>query len=185
MQVSVGVSARHIHLTKDDFVILFGYDNLTKLKDITQVGQFASRECVTIQGPKGCFDNVRILGPFREYTQVEISKTDSYTLGLNPPIKDSGDLLGASEITIIGPKGSIKRNALIIATRHIHITTSQASKLNIKNKDKVAVKIDSEKPGIVIAEFKVSDSAYFELHLDLDDANAFMLKQGDIVDIKI
>ena len=183
MQVSVGISARHVHLTKDDYFKLFGVEELTKFKDISQPGLYAANECVTIVGLKGKFENVRILGPFREYSQVEVSKTDSYTLGLNPPIRDSGDLNGAKSITIIGPKGSIERNALIIATRHIHISEEQASTLGIKNKDKVAIKIKGEKPGIIIGEYKVSKEAFFELHLDLDDANAFMLNQGDIVEI--
>jgi len=183
MKVSVGVSARHVHLTKEDFIKLFGYDNLTKLRDISQPGLFAAEETVTIKGSKGQFNNVRILGPFREYSQVEVSKTDSYTLGVIPPVRTSGDLDGAEKITVIGPKGEITKDICIIADRHIHIRKDEADKQGIKDKQKAFIKIEGEKRGIIEVSYKVSEHATFELHLDLDDANAFLIKQGDILEI--
>lgn len=183
MKVSIGVSARHVHVTKEVFKELFGSEELTVFKPINQPGMFASNEMVTIKTSKGEFNNVRILGPFRSYNQVEISKTDAYTLGLNPPVRKSGDLIGAEEITIIGPLGEITLNCCIIANRHIHITTKEANELGIKDDQRVLIKISTEKRGVIEAFYKVSDEAYKELHIDLDDANAFLLKQGDEVEI--
>lgn len=182
MIIPVGVSARHIHLTKENFIKLFGYEELTFLKDLTQPGLFASLETVTIKGSKNEINNVRILGPFREYSQVEISKTDSYTLGVKPEVRKSGDLDGTDFITVIGPKGEINI-PVIIANRHIHISTEEANSLGIKDDDKTYVRINSEKKGIIEVFYKVSDEAYKELHIDLDDANAFLLKQNDEVEI--
>ena len=182
MEIPVGVSARHLHLTKEDFIKIYGYEELTFLKDLTQPGLFASSETVTIKGNKSEINNVRILGPFREYSQVEISKTDSYLLGVSPKVRKSGDLDNTDKITVIGPKGEIKI-PVIIANRHIHITKEEADSLGIKDDDKTYVKIRGEKSGIIEVFYKVSDSAYKELHLDLDDANAFLIKQNDEVEI--
>ena len=182
MKIPVGVSARHLHLTKDNFIKIFGYDELTFLKEINQPGLFAAEETVTLKGTKNEIKNVRILGPFRDYNQVEISKTDSYTLGVNPPMRKSGHVENADIITVIGPKGQIEV-PVIIANRHIHISQDEADSLNVKDDDKVMVKINSTKPGEIEAYFKVSEKAYKELHLDLDDANAFMLSQNDEVEI--
>ena len=182
MKISVGVSARHIHLTKENFIKLFGYEELTKYKDIKQPGLFASEEKVTLKTPYYSIDNVRILGPFREYNQAEISKTDVYKFKVNPKVRRSGEVDNTDTITVIGPKCEIQI-PVIIANRHIHITSKQAQELNIKDKQLVPIKINSEKPGVIIAEFKVSDEAYLELHLDLDDANAFLLKQDDEVEV--
>ena len=182
MNIPVGISARHLHLTKEDFCKIFDSENLTKYKDINQPGLYAANETVTIKGPKGMIESVRILGPFRSYSQVEISKTDSYNLGVNPPIRKSGHLQDAQTISVIGPKGSVEV-PVIIANRHVHISIDEANSLGIKDDDILSVKINSEKPGVILAYFKVSEQAYKELHLDLDDANAFMLKQNDIVEI--
>lgn len=184
MKIPVGISARHIHLTKEDFYTLFEENELTKLKDINQPGLYACNEVVTLKGSKGTIDNVRILGPFRDYSQIEISKTDSYSLGVNVYMRKSGDLEGVDTLEVIGPKGSIEV-PVIMANRHIHISKSQADDLNVKDRQLVTVKIKGEKPGAILAEFKVSDEAYLELHLDLDDANAFLLKQNDEVEINI
>ena len=181
MKIPVGVSARHIHLTKNSYIKLFGDDNITKKRNINQPDLFLAEQRVTLKGNKE-INNVAILGPFRDYDQVEISKTDAYELGVNPSIRDSGDINGTPLITIVGPKGSISA-PIIIATRHIHISRDEANKLNIKDKDPVAVKITTNKPGVILAKYKVSERAYLELHLDLDDANAFMLNQDDEVEI--
>lgn len=182
MKVPVGISARHVHLTKDDYYKIFGLNELTKLKDIKQPGLFACNEVVSIKGNKGIIDNVRILGPFRDYSQVEIAKTDSYKLGVNVFMRKSGDLDGVEKLEVIGPKGSIMV-PVILANRHVHISKKQAEELNVKDRQQLAVKINSEKPGVILAEFKVSEEAFMELHLDTDDANAFLLKQDDAVEI--
>ena len=184
MKVNVGISNRHVHLNDDDYKILFGNRELTKRNDLTQPGTFASELTVTIKGPKKEISNVRVLGPNRDYTQVEVSKTDSYTLGINPPVRNSGDLEGASEITIIGELGEITRNAAIIATRHIHVDKKIRDEYGLVGIDKVMVKIPGEKGGIIENVYlKDSAEAYFELHLDTDDANAHLLNQGDEVEI--
>ena len=108
MNINIGISNRHVHLKKEHLDILFGLDyNLTHLKDINQPGQFACKEKVTLKTDKDIIDNVRVLGPIRPYTQVEISKTDAFKLGLNPPIRKSGDLKGSESVTIIGPNGTL------------------------------------------------------------------------------
>ena len=138
MKVSIGVSNRHVHLTKEHLEILFGSGyELKKKVDINQPGQFASTDVVTIKTEKSEIDRVRVLGPIRDYTQVEISKTDSYTLGLNPPIRDSGDLKGSAPITIMGPIGRVDlEEGCIIANRHIHITPKQMEYYNLVGKER-------------------------------------------------
>ena len=182
MKIPVGISARHLHLTKEDYIKIFGYDELTKFKDIKQPHLFAAEEKVTIKGLKGQKENVRILGPFRSYSQVEISKTDSYELGVEVVERRSGDLANTNTIRVIGPVGEIDV-PVIMANRHVHISKDQAKKLNIEDNQRVLIKIDSQKPGTIMAYFKVDNEAFFELHLDLDDANAFLLKQDDIVEL--
>ncbi len=182
MKIPVGVSARHIHLTKENFIKIYGKEELTKFKDIKQPGLFAAEETVTLKTDKYEIENVRILGPFRDYNQAEISLTDAYKFKVNPKVRRSGEVEDTDSITVVGPKGEVDI-PVIIANRHIHITKKQAQELNVKDRQKVAVKITSEKPGVVIAEFKVSEEAFLELHLDLDDANAFMLKQDDEVEV--
>jgi putative phosphotransacetylase len=184
MKIPVGISARHIHLTKDNFVKLFGYEELTKFKDIKQPGLFAAEEKVTLKTDNYSIDNVRILGPFREYNQAEISKTDAYKFKVDPKVRRSSEVEGTDSITVVGPKGEIKI-PVIIANRHIHITKKQADELNVKDRQLVPVKINSEKPGVILAEFKVSEKAFLELHLDTDDANAFLIKQDDEVEIML
>lgn len=186
MKVSIGVSNRHVHLTKEHLNILFG-DNyeLEKKNDINQPGQFASNSLVTIKTNKSEINNVRILGPIRDYTQVEISKTDAYKLGLNPPVRNSGDLKGSSPIIIVGPNGSIDLDeGCIIANRHIHILPSQVKMYGLEGKETVNVKLNGEKGGIITNVYlNIGDESFFELHLDTDDANAHLIKNGDIGEI--
>lgn len=185
MKVNVGVSARHVHLSKEDLKILFGKDyELTIKASLSQPGQYACNEQVILKGPKGLIQRVRVLGPVRTATQVEISKTDSFILGINPPIRNSGDLEDASEITIIGPNGKIVRNAAIIASRHIHATKEDAIKYGFMDKEFVSIRINGEKSGILENVYvRISDSFYYEVHLDTDDANAFLIKNGDEVEL--
>lgn len=186
MKVSIGVSNRHVHLTQEHLKILFGDDySLTKRNDLTQPGMFACNETVTIKTQKSEISGVRVLGPVRKYTQVEISKTDAYKLGINPPVRNSGDVKESSPITIVGPKGQLDLDeGCIIATRHIHILPEQVKLYNLEGKDKVNVKINGEKGGIITNVYlRVSDESFFELHLDTDDANAHLVKNGDIGEI--
>lgn len=186
MKVSIGVSNRHVHLKEKDLEILFGKDyNLEVDKEMSQPGQYASTSFVDLKTEKNTIKHVRVVGPLRDYTQVEISKTDSYFLGLNPPVRDSGDLKGSESITLIGPKGEFKIvEGCIIADRHIHITPKQMELYNLIGKETVNVKLYGDKGGIITnVHLKVQDEAYFELHLDTDDANAHLIKQGDIGEI--
>ena len=181
MKVNIGVSARHVHVTKEDVKILFGEGyELTKKVDLSQPGQYACNEQVTLEGAKGKIERVRILGPERGETQVEISKTDSFALGVKPPVRNSGDLDGAAEITIVGPKGKITKNAAIIAARHVHATKEDAKKYGFEGKEFVSIVVKGEKPGILENVYvRISDKFSYEAHLDTDDANAFLIKNGD------
>ncbi len=186
MKVTVGISNRHVHLTKEDLATLFGDDyELEVVRPINQPGQFASNSFVTVKTEKSEIEHVRVLGPVRAYTQVEISMTDAYKLGVRPPIRDSGDLEGSSPVTLIGPKGELHLDkGLILADRHIHITPKQKEMYGFKDVDYVSVAIPGEKGGIINnVRLKVLEKSYFEIHLDTDDANAFLLHDGDIVEI--
>lgn len=186
MKVSVGVSNRHVHLKEEHLKILFGEDySLNKIKDLNQPTQFASDAFVTIKTEKSEITRVRVLGPVRDYTQVEISKTDAYKLGLNPPVRSSGDLKDSAAVTIIGPVGEVLAfDSTIIADRHIHITPKQKEMYGFASKEKVSVLIPGEKGGIINnVSLKVSEESFFELHLDTDDANAHLICDGDILDI--
>lgn len=184
--IPIGISNRHIHLCKEDLNHLFGKGyELTKIKDLKQPGQFAANEVVTIKGPKGEIKRVRILGPLRSETQVEISITDGFKLGINPPVKESGKLDNTPGITIIGPKGSIElKKGTIAALRHIHMTPEIANQLNIKDKDEVNVEIKGIRKAILgNVLVRVSDKYDLEMHLDMDEANACCVKNGDLVKI--
>ncbi len=185
MLVKVGVSARHVHVTKEDLSILFGEGyELTKKVDLSQPGQYACNEQVTLKGPKGSIERVRILGPERGKTQVEISKTDSFALGINPPVRNSGDLNDAALITIIGPKGEVTKNAAIIATRHVHATKLDAKKYGFLDKEFVQIVVKGQKPGILQNVYvRIDDNFSYEVHLDTDDANSFLIKNGDEVEL--
>lgn len=183
MKVILGVSNRHVHLTKEHLEKLFGEGfELTKVKDLNQPFQFMSSSKVSLKTEKSIIENVRVIGELREYTQIEISKTDAYKLGINPPVRASGNLEDSEEITIIGPVGEVTTKGCIIADRHIHITPKQKEMYGLK--DTVSVLVGGEKGGIISnVHLSVSDPAYYEMHLDTDDANAFLLKSGDVVEI--
>ncbi|MCI8544679.1 MAG: phosphate propanoyltransferase [Bacilli bacterium] len=188
MKVTVGISNRHVHVTKEHLEILFGENyELQVLRPVNQPGQFASVEKVSIETSKSKIDGVRILGPVRPYTQVEVSKTDAIKLGLNPPVRDSGDLKGSEPITIIGPCGKVEiEEGCILATRHIHMTPEKRKELGLEAVSKVAVKIEGEKGGMMKdVHIKSADASYYEMHIDTDDANAFLLTNNDEVEILI
>lgn len=180
MKVNIGVSNRHVHLTEEDYKILFGDIVPKERKNISQKGQYVTELTVRLETAKNYMDNVRLILPVRKYTQCELSKTDSYFFGLNPPIRESGNLEGADVITIIGPKGSITKPCAIVADRHIHITPEERIKFGLGDVDVVSIEVGKEKRAILHDVYlKVSEDAVYECHLDLDDANANFLKTGD------
>ena len=182
MRVKVGVSNRHVHLNQEALDLLFGEDyKLTQRNKLSQENDFACNETVTIETEKGKIENVRIIGPVRKYVQVEISKTDAYKLGVNPPIRMSGDLEGSGNIVIVGPKNKIEvKNCLINACRHIHVDPKTAEKLCIKDTDKYKVAVGGDKAGTLSNILvKIKEGYKLELHIDTDDANAFLIKTGD------
>ena len=184
IDMNVGISNRHVHLTEDDFKKLFNNKELEVVKYLNQPGQFASNLKVTIKTEKSEISGVRVLGPLRDYTQVEISKTDAYKLGLNPPVRESGNLKGSEDITIIGDNEITVKECTIIATRHIHASKEDLVKYNLDASKKYKVKINGEKGGIINnVSIKVSDKAFFEMHLDTDDGNGHLLKCGDTATI--
>ncbi len=181
MKVTIGVSNHHVHLTEEDFKILFGEDGkLEVFRELTQPGQFASNQKVDIESPSGKISGLRILGPFRSYTQVEVSKTDTRLLKVDAPVRSSGDLEGAGEITIVGPCGKITKNALIIANRHIHITKEQREEFGLAGVSEVKLVVSTSKGGVFDhVQIKEAPNSYFEVHLDTDDANGFLIQQGE------
>lgn len=184
--VPIGVSARHIHLTQEHVETLFGEGyQLTKKKELMG-GQFASNERVTIVGLKlRAIENVRVLGPVRKQTQVEISATDAISLGVNAPIRESGNVAGSAPIAVIGPKGAIYLDeGCIIAKRHIHMAPNDAMAAGVHDGDIVSVKADNER-GTVFnnVQIRVDDSFTLEMHIDTDEANAAKIKTGDTVRI--
>lgn len=183
MKISVGISNRHVHLSFDDYKALFNDTNFTKRNDLTQGMEFASTLTVTIKGPKGEISNVRVLGPLRSYTQVEVSQTDAYKLGITPPVASSGNLEDASNITIINGSNMIERKCCIIQNRHIHLNKEEQLKYKLF-KDVYEIRVGGVK-GVILenVHLKVNDNFKFELHLDTDDANCCLLKNGDMVDI--
>ena len=184
--IKVGVSNKHVHLSREHMDILFGKGSrLTVKKRLGQPGQFAAEEKVTLRGPKGSFENIRVLGPVRSESQVEISKSDSYVLGINAPIAESGQLDGTPGIILEGPKGSVElHKGVIIAWRHIHLTPCEAQLLQVKDKDLVSVEIPGDRGGTMKNVLvRVSDKFAAEMHVDTDEANAFGLKNGDKINI--
>ena len=184
MRVQLGISNRHIHLSLDDYKILFGNIEIEKLKDLIQPGEFATNLVVEIVTEKSKIGKVRFLGPIRSYTQVEVSKTDCYTLGIDAPVRASGDLNGAAEVTIVGPCGSITKKCAIIANRHLHLNHDDRVNLGLDGVDKISVKVGEEKTAILNDVYvKETQNGVLELHLDTDDANANLLKTGDMAEI--
>ena len=200
--VPIGVSARHVHLTQEHVEALFGPGyQLTKKKDLMG-GQFASNETVTIVGLMGgqfasnetvtivglklrAIENVRILGPVRKASQVEVSATDAIKLGMNVPVRMSGDIAGSAPIAIVGPKGAIYlKEGCIVAMRHIHMSPKDAQAAGVKNGDIVSVKADNERGTIFNhVAIRVDDSFTLEMHIDTDEANAAKIATGNTVTI--
>ena len=184
--VPVGVSARHVHLTQEHVEVLFGEGyHLTKKKELMG-GQFASNELVTIVGLKlRAIENVRILGPVRSKSQVEISSTDAIKLGVKAPIRESGNVAGSAPIALVGPKGALYlKEGCIVVKRHIHMSPKDAMAAGAHDGDIVSVKADNER-GTVFnnVQVRVDESFTLEMHIDTDEANAAKIATGDTVRI--
>ena len=185
-QVPVGISVRHIHLTRADVDKLFGYGyQLTPKKALSQPGQFACEECLDVIGPKGELKRVRILGPERSATQSELAQTDCRTIGVNAPVRSSGDTKGTPGVTLRGPLGELTvPEGVIVADRHLHMTPAQAAAFGLADGDRVQIRINGLKPGIMGGVLvRASNKCALDFHIDTDDGNAFLLKQGQLVTV--
>lgn len=185
-QVPVGVSMRHIHLSRREVDALFGRTyQLTPLRPLSQPGQFACQECLDVIGPKGVLHKVRILGPERSAAQVELAQTDCRAIGIQAPVRPSGNVEGTPGVLLQGPRGVLSLpQGVIIADRHLHMSTAQAAAFGLSDGDTVRVQIGGGKPGILDGVLvRAGDQYELDLHLDTDDANAFQLKQGQLVTV--
>ena len=186
LYVPVAISARHVHLSRADMDILFGRGySLKKLKDITQPGQFACEETVTFAGPKGRMEKMRVLGPERKETQVELSLTDCYKVGVKPFIRMSGDLEGTPGGKLIGPAGEVELDkGVIVAARHLHLSSEEAGWFGLKNGDIVSVKKGGERAlimGNVVV--RTGEAHSLEMHIDTDEANAAGMLCGELLEL--
>lgn len=186
----VETSARHVHLTAEAFATLFGEGKeLTVKKMLSQPGQFASEERVTIVGPKKSLPNVSILGPFRKANQVELSATDARSIGIVAPIRESGDVAGSGACKIVGPEGEIEiSEGVIVAKRHIHLTPADAEEMGVKDKDVVWVRLDTDGRKAILGDVvcRVSDSYALAMHIDTDESDAVSAPRelyGEIVTV--
>lgn len=184
--IPVGVSARHVHVSKEDLTTLFGEGSeLTVYRPLSQPSQFAANERVNLVGPRGRIDGVRILGPTRSRTQVEISLTDAVRLGVKPPVRDSGDIDQSASLTIEGPKGTVTiEQGTILAQRHIHLTPDDAEALGVIDKQLVSVRVPGNR-GLVFDNVlcRVNPNFSKEMHIDTDEANAALLSTGSQVEL--
>ncbi len=181
IKIPVGISNRHVHLCQADLDSLFGKGHQLKpTKDLSQPGQFACEETVTLIGPKGIISKVRILGPARPASQIEISKTDSFALGITPPVRDSGSIQDSPGIIIEGPAGRVElKEGVIIAQRHLHLHTDEAARFGLKDRELISVKFEGDREvvfGRVLV--RVHPAFKMDLHLDTDEANAAGLTNG-------
>ena len=187
-EIPVGISNRHIHLSQQDVETLFGAGyQLTPLKDLSQPGQYACKETLTLIGPSmRAIEGVRVLGPVRKSSQVEISKTDSFQLKVNPPVRESGKTEGSAPVTIIGPKGVVAlKEGCIIANRHIHMSPDEAAVFGVKDCDYIDVDVCSgtRKTRWFDVQIRVHKDFRLEMHVDTDDANSAGIKNGSTVKV--
>ncbi|MFV0242113.1 MAG: phosphate propanoyltransferase [Lacrimispora sphenoides] len=176
MNFIVETSARHVHLTQEHLEILFGNGyELTKKKSLSQPGQYACEERVTVVGSKGEFKGISILGPVRKATQIELSATDARSVGIAAPLRESGDVAGSGACKIIGPAGEIEiTEGVIVAKRHIHATPAEAEKLGVKDGEVVSVKIDTDGRSLIFGDVvvRVNENYALAMHIDTDESNA-------------
>ncbi|NLN15458.1 MAG: phosphate propanoyltransferase [Tissierellia bacterium] len=182
----IALSNRHIHLSQEHLDILFGEGyELTKVKDLSQPGQFACEEKVDVEGPRGTIKGVRVLGPVRPETQFELSVSDCFKLGVEPVIRNSGEIEGTPGAKIIGPKGEVEIDkGVIVAARHIHMHTSDAEEFGVKDKDVVSIKVEGPR-GLTFDNVlvRVSEKYALEMHVDIEEGNAAGVKNGDMVEL--
>ena len=175
-KILIETSARHVHVTQEDLEILFGKGyQLTHKKDLSQPGQFASNERVTVVGAKKEIPNVSILGPVRSATQVELSLTDARSAGIQALVRESGDIAGTSGCKLVGPCGEVEiKEGVIAAKRHIHMTPADAKEFGVEDKQVVSVKVESNGRSLVFGDVvcRVSDQYALAMHIDTDEANA-------------
>ena len=185
-KVEVGISNKHLHLSDADLAALFGAGyKLTIKKELKQPDQYAAEETVDISGPKGTIKGVRVLGPTRKETQVELAATDARGIGVELPVRESGVLDGSPGLKLTGPKGEVNlAKGAIIALRHIHVSPSQAAEAGVKDKDWVTVKTFGSRP-LIFEDvlIRAGDAHLSEMHVDTDEANAAGIKNGDLVEI--
>lgn len=182
-KILIEVSARHIHLSQKDLEVLFGdgYE-LNENKKLSQTGEFAAEEKLIIVGPRGKLEGVRIIGPVRNNSQVEISKTDGYKLGIIPPVRVSGDIEGTPEVKIIGPSGEAElEKGLILAQRHIHMSEDDANKYNVQDQQDVSIKVEGDR-GLIFNKVivRVKENFNLSFQIDTDEANAGLINNGDL-----
>lgn len=185
-KVNVGISSKHIHLSQEHIDVLFGVGySLTKKKDLSQPGQFAAEEMVTLIGPKGAMPGVRVLGPARKQSQVELSATDTFKIGVKPPVRDSGMINETPGIDVEGPKGRVHmEQGVIVAARHLHMTPPDAAKYSLKDGDHVRISVPGLRGGILEHVLIRVDAAYaLDLHVDTDEGNAFSLANGQQLEV--
>lgn len=185
-EIKVGVSQRHIHLSREHLDILFGKGYELTKKKVLMGREYASEECVTLVGPSlKAIEKVRVLGPVRNDTQVEISRTDTFVLKVSPPVRPSGKIKDSEKLVIVGPKGTVYlKEGVIIANRHIHLTPDYAKRHNIEDGDYVDVMVESIKPTkFYDVQVRVRDDFNVEMHIDTDDANSAGIRNGDLVKI--
>ena len=188
MQVPVEISNKHIHLSPEHVEILFGPGHqLTPMKELSQPGQYACAETVDVVGPKGTLTGIRVLGPARNQTQLELATTDTFKVGVKASVRDSGDLAGTPGIELIGPAGKVTLTAgVIIANRHIHMTPMDAKKFGLQDGSTVRVEIPGPRGGILgNVLVRVNPNYHLNMHVDTDEGNAFNLKNGQMLNILV
>ena len=187
MEVLVETSARHLHVTQEHLEILFGKGyELTKKKDLSQPGQFACEERVDVVGAKKTLPGVSILGPVRPETQVELSLTDARSIGVSAPVRESGDIAGSGACKLVGPCGEVEiAEGVIAAKRHIHMTTDDAARMGLVDKQVVSVKVPSNGRALVFGDVvvRVSDKYALAMHIDTDESNAGGVAPGTMGEI--
>ena len=186
MIIPVETSARHIHLRQEHVEALFGAGHqLTPRKELSQPGQYACEECLDVIGPKGELKKVRILGPERRASQIELAQTDCRNIGISAPVRSSGNTAGPPGVTLRGPLGEVLiLEGVIIADRHLHMSEAEAAAFDLKDGDHVQIRIDGLKPGIMgNVLVRAGNGHSLDLHIDTDDGNAFLLRQGQLVTV--
>lgn len=188
VSIPVGVSNRHVHLCQADVERLFGEGHqLQPVKELSQPGYYVSRETVTLAGPKGAISGVKVLGPTRPHTQVELLQTDTFLLGIKAEVRESGRRAESQPITIVGPEGSVtEKMGVLVAMRHIHTSPVEAQRLGVHDGQVVAVRITGPRAGVLEqVVIRIAEGLHTEMHIDIDEANAMAIKNGQTVELML